>query len=347
MSENREIETVEQQQLPSVSEITEPTTGALQRLEAEVAALDKAYRWALAMSKTTMVPEHFQQGHKPRGCTDPLGETATYNLAAAVLYGSEIGLSAMASAQNVFVVHGKPAVYARTMAAQVLRAGFKIEEVSASDESVIWRGLRDGHWASSEWTMERARQAGYTTNERYQTNPTEMLRAKATAEVCRIQYPDVLLGMAYSVEELQLQNVTVQRVVREGVRGTARLREIAEEASKATADVDPNDSPVEATPLAPQPTGESPPTGVMVVDPDCELATDEQLTRIRALGKGQGLSAAGLLEDITLFLQREKRLPDLHKLTSSEADEIIGHYTTPEPPGPETIPEPQQGAPGD
>src|SRR5271168_3692118 len=118
----------------SVREITEPTTGALQRLSAEVAALDKAYHWAKAMSKTTMVPEHFQQSHTPRGSNEPLGETAAYNLAAAVMYGIEIGLSAMQSAQNVFVIHGKPAVYARTMAAQVRAAGYVIEPVEESDQ---------------------------------------------------------------------------------------------------------------------------------------------------------------------------------------------------------------------
>jgi hypothetical protein len=324
MSENtsNEVETVSVPAAPTVSEITEPTTGALQRLEAEVIALDKAYHWAKAMSKTQMVPEAYQFYCKPRGCTDIQGETATYNLAAAVLYGSEIGLSAMQSAQNVFVVNGKPAVYARTMAAQVRWAGYKIEEVAASDDAVIWRGLRDGKWASSEWTMARAEQAGYTSNERYQTNPQEMLRAKAIAEVCRIQYPDVLLGMAYSVEELQLQNVTVQRVVKEGVRGTAKLREIAEQAQQ------------QEEPPAPESPGaapeDPPPTGVIVVDPDCLIASDEQLDRIRALGKAKGFSASGLLEDISQFLQRDKRLTSLHKLTSAEADEVIENYTEPE-----------------
>src|SRR6516225_5235900 len=99
---------------PSVAEITQPTTGSLQRLRAEVQALDEAYHWAKAMSKTSMVPEQYQYFSKPRGCTDIRGETATYDLAAAILYGAEIGLSAMQSAQNVFVVHGRPAVYAMT-----------------------------------------------------------------------------------------------------------------------------------------------------------------------------------------------------------------------------------------
>jgi hypothetical protein len=318
MSENpsSEVEIVREEPL-SVSEITEPTTGALQRLEAEALAMDKAFKIAKGLSATEMVPEHFQQSYTgtQRNPHPPLGESAIYNLAAAILYGAELGLTAVQSAQNIFVIHGKPAVYARTMAAQVRRAGYKIHEVEASDTKVVWQGLRDGNWASSEWTMERADKAQYTSNERYQTNPQEMLRAKAIAEVCRIQYQDVLLGMAYTVEELMLEQVTVTRPVKQGVRGTAKLREIAEAAAQT-----PDGSPAEEQP--PAPVAGEPPTTV--------AANDEQLDRIRALGKAKGLTASGLLEEITLFLQRDKRLPSLHKLTADEADAVITGLVEPE-----------------
>jgi hypothetical protein len=318
-STTREVEVIGPDQMPMVSEITEPTTGALQRLEAEALAMDKAYKIAKGLSATAMVPEHFQRSYKPKGCTEPLGDAATWDLCAAILYGAELGLSAVQSAQNIFVVHGKPAVYARTMAAQVRRAGYRIEEVEASDERVIWRGLRDGNWASSEWSMARAEQAGYTRNERYQTNPTEMLRAKAIAEVCRIQYQDVLLGMAYTVEELQLDTVTVTRpVMKPGVRGTAKLREIAE-AAAASDNGDPKSPPPEPSPTDAQPEAEPSPG-----------PSNEQLDRIRALYKAKGFTASGVLDDITEFLQREKRLTSLHKLTAVEADEIIANLTQPE-----------------
>jgi hypothetical protein len=293
----------------TVAEITEPTTGALRRLEAEVAALDKAFHWAKAMSKTTMVPEHFQQAYKPRGCTDPLGEVAAYNLAAAVMYGIEIGLSAMQAAQNVFVIHGKPAVYARTMAAQVRAAGYVIEEVEASDEKVVWKGLRDGTWAYSEWQMQRAVTAGYTSNERYQKNPQEMLRAKAIAEVCRIKFQDVLLGMAYSIEELQLEEASVQRVVRQGPRGTAKLRDLAEGRGE------PQEPPAEP---APEPAPEAePPLG------NPPGATNQQLTEIRKLYKAKGISGEEMLGDLVQLLQREGPLPNLHELAYDEAVDVI------------------------
>jgi len=304
--------------LPSVAEITEPTTGALQRLEAEALALDKAYKIAKALSATEMVPEHFQRGFVPKGASEPLGDSATWNLAAAIMYGAELGLSAVQSAQNVFVVHGKPAVYARTMAAQVRRAGYKIEEVEASDERVIWRGLRDGQWASSEWSIQRAATAGYTRNDRYTTNPQEMLRAKAIAETCRIQYQDVLLGMAYSVEELMLDTVVVTRPEkREGVRGTAKLREIAEAAQNEDG---------EASPSEPEAKPEPPPEAAPE-QPAEPAASNEQLDRIRALYKARGVSATGVLEDVSVFFKLDRRLASLHKLSSAQADEVIARLT--------------------
>lgn len=308
MSENAGTE-VEVQE-PSYREITEPTTGSLRRLEAEALAMDKAVRLARGLSATSMVPEHFQQAK--------YGEQATWDLAAAILYGAELGLSAPQSAQNIFVVKGKPAVYARTMAAQVMHAGYKIEEIEASDQRVVWRGYRDTRTAEAEWTMERASQAGYTSNARYQTNPTEMLRAKCIAEVCRILYPDVLLGLAYTVEELQLENVTVQRVVKQGSRGTAKLKEIAEAAiateskPEARAETVETATTAEADSIdrgAPQPS------------------TSPQLSEIRKLYKARGLAGQGIIDDLTQFLQRDEPLRTLTNLTHEEAQEIIAKMT--------------------
>jgi hypothetical protein len=298
---------------PSVAEITQPTTRSLQRLRAEVLALDEAYHWAKAMSKTSMVPEDYQFYAKPRGCTDIRGERATYDLAAAVLYGSEIGLSAMQSAQNVFVVHGKPAVYARTMAAQVRAAGYVIEEVEASDEKVVWKALRDGVWAFSEWDIRRATTAGYTSNDRYRTNPQEMLRAKATAEVCRIKFQDILLGMAYSVEELQLEESTVQRVVRRGPKGE-RLRELAE---------------ARYDDMATQPPADEPPAEAP--DP----VTNVQLGQIRKLYKEQGVTGQAILAAVNDLLKLDSPLKTLNELSNEQAEKVISEATNSQQKGPD------------
>lgn len=294
---------------PSYREITEPTTGSLRRLEAEALAMDKAVKLARGLSATKMVPEHFQQAHH--------GEQATWDLAAAILYGAELGLSAPQSAQNIFVVKGKPAVYARTMAAQVMHAGYKLEEIEASDQRVMWRAYRDTRTAESEWTIERAQQAGYTANQRYTTNPQEMLRAKCIAEVCRVLFPDVLLGMAYTVEELQLENVTVQRVVKQGSRGTAKLRELADNA-QAQNGATSNESQTEST--------------VDVEEVPAEPTVD--VAEIRRLYKAnKDLAGAALLADLNEFLQRDVPLKAVKDITPEEADAVLAYLNRQEEAG--------------
>jgi hypothetical protein len=299
MSENNTGTEVVEYDQPRVEEITEPSTGSLRRLEAEALAMDKAVKLARGLSATRMVPEHFQQTKN--------GEQATWDLAAAILYGAELGLSAPQSAQNIFVVKGKPAVYARTMAAQVMHAGYKLEEVEASDTKVMWRAYRDTRTAESEWTIERASQAGYTVNGRYQTNPQEMLRAKCIAEVCRILFPDVLLGMAYTVEELQLENVTVQRVVKQGSRGTAKLREIADTARTRTVDAEPQDAE------------EVPPE-----EPTVDVAEIRRLYK-----EHKGLAGTALLADLNEFLQRDEAVKAVKDITPEEAAAVLAYLAKP------------------
>lgn len=303
--------------------VTTPTTGSLQRLEAEAQSMDKAYKVATALSKTEMVPEHFQQRAVDRTTGQPRGESAAWNLAAAIMYGAELGLSAVAAAQNIFVVKGKPAVYARTMAAQVRRAGYRIEEVEADDQHVIWRAERDGKWAYSEWTIDRAKQAGYTSNQKYSSNPQEMLRAKAIAEVCRIQYQDVLLGMAYSVEELQLDSVSVQRVVKREPRGAAALRDIAAKATDIRELPDVVGEPAQpGEPVVHQIPAQEP-TDVAVVDPECLQASDEQVEKIRKIYHAKDIKGQAILDDVVAILCREEKLGSLSKLSVAEAEVVL------------------------
>lgn len=295
--------------------LTAPTTKAIQRLELEAKSMQVAYQMATSLSKTTMVPETYQQGAINKKTGQPQGEVAAYNLAAAMMYGAELGMSAMQSAQNIFVVKGKPAVYSRTMAAQVRRAGYQIEEVEASDKRVVWKALRDGVWALSEWSIERAQQAGYTSNALYQSNPQEMLRAKCIAEVCRIKFQDVLLGMAYSVEELQLiEGVSVQRVVKKaGSKGTDKLREIAEQKLVAPADHIVESHNNEADVDKPD-EGDEP-------QPDPPSVSNDQVGQIRALYKARGVTGQAVLDDVTQFLQ--KKVTSLNKISADEADAVI------------------------
>jgi hypothetical protein len=168
----------------------DPTGG---RLVAWAQAANAANQLAKALVQTTFVPAHFKGN----------GGDAT----AAVLMGDELGLSPLAALRSIYAVHGTPALYARTMVALAQAHGHEIWTEKSTDAEVVVCGRRRGaeHVERSSWTMTRARTAGYTSNKKYSTNPQEMLYSKAAAEVCRKIAADVLAGVPYSVEDLELE----------------------------------------------------------------------------------------------------------------------------------------------
>lgn len=170
---------------------------AIGSLMAHATAMASAKQLADALCATDMVPADYKG--KPG------------NGAAAILYGAEIGLNPIQSLQQIFIVHGRPAIYSRTAVALVKRQGITVETVESTDQAVTVRGTdkRTGQVEESTWDMARAQKAGYTSNKKYQTNPQEMLYSKAAMEVCRKIAPDVLLGISHSSEELELDAPTM------------------------------------------------------------------------------------------------------------------------------------------
>ncbi|MGV0042060.1 hypothetical protein [Mycobacterium colombiense] len=196
---------------------------ALGQLMAHAEAMSAAKQLADALSQTDMVPKDYKG--KPG------------NAAAAILYGAELGLDPIQSLQQIFVIHGSPAIYARTAVALVKRHGVIVETVSSDNTAVTVRATdpRTGQVETATWDIDRAVLAGYTSNAKYNTNPQEMLYAKAAMEVCRKIAPDVLLGVPYSREELDLE-MPPQRVRSERVaRGVDGLKDALGESDAATA----------------------------------------------------------------------------------------------------------------
>lgn len=177
--------------------------------------LDAAYQLAQMVCQTAFAPQHFRG--KPE-------EAAT-----AMLYGHTIGLPPMVAIKSIYVVHGTPALYAKTMYAIALAAGHQIERVHATEQGVMFRCRRKGAqgWQEVEWTIDRARKAGYTSNKQYQTNPIGMLTAKCMAEAANLVAAEALAGMA-SVEEVQLGDVDGM------VPGGDEVEPVAEPAPKKT-----------------------------------------------------------------------------------------------------------------
>ncbi len=185
--------------IPTPAGIADPTGG---RLVAWAEGLAAAHRIGTALCVTSFVPTHFRG--KPE------------EAAAAILYGDEIGFTPTKSLQNLYDIGGKPAMYARSMVALVQSKGHEIWTEESTPSKVVVCGRRRNSTAveRSEWTVAKAQRAGYTSNKKYEQAPEDMLYARAASTVCRRIAADALAGIAYSIEEVELdqpETVTVSR----------------------------------------------------------------------------------------------------------------------------------------
>lgn len=154
-----------------------------------------------------MAPERYLPGYKTNKMREPqTREQAIAAGMAAAVFGAGLGMGVAKSLQNVFTVHGQPAIYARTATAVVMSLGHEVweEETSATSVTVCARRKGEKRIRRSTWTIDKAAKAGFTSNNKYKSQPEEMLYAKAAMTVCRRAFPDVMEGMPYSVEEREL-----------------------------------------------------------------------------------------------------------------------------------------------
>lgn len=136
--------------------------------------------------------------------------------AAAMLAGSEVGLSPMASLRSFDVIQGVAAPRAIALRAIVQSLGHEIVIDEATPTKVIGRGKRKGsaEWQRAEWTIQRATSLGLTGKDQWKKQPQTMLIARVTSELARLIAADAILGIPYASEELedeQPATVTVSR----------------------------------------------------------------------------------------------------------------------------------------
>jgi len=122
---------------------------------------------------------------------------------AAVLYGEELGLGPMQSLNSIHVIEGKPSMAPELMRALVFKAGHRIDVKVCMNDEVILYGRRadSGSEATVKWTMKDAQNAGLAGRGAWKTYPRAMLLARATSELCRMLFADVVAGLSYTPEE--------------------------------------------------------------------------------------------------------------------------------------------------
>jgi hypothetical protein len=135
----------------------------------------------------------------------PQGFTPADVLGVALL-GRELGIGVMASLQTINPIKGRFTMSALGMRGLVFRryphAKFWIKENTT--EACVIEAARSTTDPISvfSFTMEDARRAGLLSNPSWQKYPREMLVARATSIACRTIFPDVLMGCAYTPDEV-------------------------------------------------------------------------------------------------------------------------------------------------
>lgn len=274
----------------------DPTGG---RLVAWAEAASAANQLAKALSQTAFVPKEM---------------TNVGNATAAILMGDELGMSPIASLRSIYVVHGTPALYARSMVALALAHGHEIWTEHTSDAKVVVCGRRRGaeHVERAEWTIARAQKAGYTGNKKYASNPQEMLYAKAAAEVARKIAADTLAGIPYSVEDLELGDQPTVTVTRE----TAKRKVQRAQPAEAEPEPEPNPEPEAG---AAEVADDTP--------PELDPITDAQLKALHAAFNGVGIEGRDArLEYASKIIGRE--VESSKALTKAEASTLLDTLST-------------------
>ena len=154
-----------------------------------------------------------------------------------MLTGASLGLPPVTALRGIHVVQGRAVLSSDLLVAVVLRSGqcdlWRPVEVTA--ERCTLETRRRGHSdpIRHTWTMEMARKASLTGKAGpWQQFPAAMLRARCSAELARMVYPDVLFGVYVEgeIDEEVAQPAQPAAITREAFAAMDASAQVAEAA---------------------------------------------------------------------------------------------------------------------
>ena len=127
-----------------------------------------------------------------------------------IMAGRDLGLSPMQALRSIYVVEGRPSLSAELMRALCLTRPdvcqtFRL--VESTPERCTYEAMRRGDRepTSVTWTMADAARAGLGGGTNWKKYPAAMLRARASADIARAVFPDIVAGLVATEEAEEIQ----------------------------------------------------------------------------------------------------------------------------------------------
>jgi len=195
-------------------------------------------------------------------------------VAAVILHGREVGFGPMTALAQTHVIDGRVAISSEAMRALIMQHGheIRVDAISGSVATVSGRRRGEEHWLTISWTIDDARRADLTTKTNWKRYPRQMLLARASAELARAKFADVIHGLM-STEELD-ELVTAPSEPQTAISGpeAPRTTQVSRKRAKARQN---ETSAVQDPPTGPTADGDgvdAPPTVDPVPTPDIPAA---------------------------------------------------------------------------
>lgn len=151
--------------------------------------LDAMIRVSQMLAKSSLVPGAYRG--KPE------------NVLLAALAGQPFGWDPTMSMRSFHIIDGTPSLKPEIMLALVRRSGHSVSGDTSPTGATITGKRRDtGDEMTVTFTLEDAKRAGLANKNVWKTYPASMCWARALSQLCRMLFPDVVLGAGYTPEEL-------------------------------------------------------------------------------------------------------------------------------------------------
>ncbi len=155
----------------------------------ETATFDLIMRQSEVLAQSTIIPSAYRR----KGA----------DIVAAGLAGRAYGWDVMTSMRQFHVIEGTASLRPESMLGLVRQAGHSVT-VEVHPEGAIAHGTRadTGDEHSASFTMADAEAAGLAGKKNWKQYRDAMLTWRAVGKLCRVLFPDVVLGAGYVPEEL-------------------------------------------------------------------------------------------------------------------------------------------------